>query len=305
METQLYSLGVILAVLAGVNNNLGSLLQKKVVNIVARAEHFGRSLARSPTWLVGFLMQIVLGTILMMTAQTFVGPGIVPGLMAGGLIVLAIGSVKLLHESLSPTEILGVALMIAAITMISQSHLSIQLYTANLIEPGFVTRAASFTSILFGLIFGFYLLQKWSSARRGLLLSSASGLLVALSNFWVALLIGVFDHVMGGTFQPEELVLFICACVILVGGNICGLVAIQKAFTAGQVSNLVPIQYIPMQISPIFTYFLVFAYPAPSIGEALLGIVGICLVIVAGVLLSRRKAQIDDIKISTIQQTAQ
>ncbi len=85
--------------------------------------------------------------------------------------------------------------------------------------------------------------------------------------------------------------------MILVSGNICGLVAIQKAFTAGQVSNLIPIQYVPMQIAPIFTYFLVFAYPAPSVGEALLGIVGICLVLSAGVLLSRRKAEVDNIKL--------
>ncbi len=150
--------------------------------------------------MAGFLMQIVFGTILMMTAQSFVGPGIVPGLMAGGLIVLAIASVKLLHEVLRPGEILGIMFMIAAIVMISQSHLSIQLIVANLIEPGFVTRTAIFTITLFGLICGFYLLQRRYSAQRSLLLSSASGLLVALSNFRVALLIGVFDHVMGGTF---------------------------------------------------------------------------------------------------------
>ncbi len=111
----------------------------------------------------------------------------------------------------------------------------------------------------------------------------------------MALLIGVFDHVMGGTYQPEEFILFVFTCVILVGGNICGLVAIQKAFTAGQVSNLIPVQYVPMQVAPIFTYFLVFAYDAPSVWEALLGICGIFLVITAGVLLSRRKAQVDNI----------
>ncbi len=103
--------------------------------------------------------------------------------MAGGLIVLAIVSVMLLHESLKSLEIVGIALMIGAITMISQSHLSIPLNMANLVEPGFVTRAAIFTTILAGLTCGCYFLQKRFFSRRGVLLSLASGLLVAISNF--------------------------------------------------------------------------------------------------------------------------
>src|SRR5271157_2384524 len=299
MAADYYWVGVVLAICAGANNNVGTLLQKQVVNVVAQDQHFGRSLLKSPRWMVGFLMQVVLGTILMMTAQTFVGPGIVPGLMASGLIVLAIGSVKILKESLKPSEYAGVFLLIAAMVMLSQSHLSIDLTTANFLAPDFILRTVIFTVIIFGL-FGFiYLLQRRMAPRRGVLLALCSGLTIATSNYWVALLIGVFAHVMGGTFRPGELIIFVTAAIILVGANLLGLVTIQKAFTSGQASNLIPVQYVPMQLSPIFVYFLVFFYTPPSLLAAILGVGGIFAVIISGFLLGRRQAQIDRIKVPT------
>ena len=78
----MYSLGVALAIISGTANNIGILLQKKVVNRIAgNRQGFFTKLIRNPLWLVGFIIQIGLGTTFFLLAQVRLGPALIPGLM--------------------------------------------------------------------------------------------------------------------------------------------------------------------------------------------------------------------------------
>jgi hypothetical protein len=84
-----------------------------------------------------------------MVAQIFVGPAIIPGLMASGLILLAIGSIKIIGESLTRLEIIAVFLMIVSITLLGLSQIKIEIMEINLIEFFFILRMTLFTSSIF------------------------------------------------------------------------------------------------------------------------------------------------------------
>ncbi|NVM02259.1 MAG: hypothetical protein HWN67_07975 [Candidatus Helarchaeota archaeon] len=113
-----YWLGVFFAVLSGVLANIGTVLQKKVVNEVSDEAKFFRSLIKKPLWVLGLLMGLTIGAVFYMLAQMYIGPTLTPGLMAVGLIVLAIGAVKIVGEELKFSEIIGILLMIVAIALL-------------------------------------------------------------------------------------------------------------------------------------------------------------------------------------------
>ncbi len=99
-----YILGVATAIFCGISMQAGIIIQKKAVNDMPaedRAQRFLRTLIKSPKWLGGLLLEYGLGTASFLVAQSLIGPTLVPGLMASGLIVLAIGSVKIIGEALS------------------------------------------------------------------------------------------------------------------------------------------------------------------------------------------------------------
>ena len=83
-----------------------------------------------------------------MTSQYFIGPALIPGFMATGLIVLAIGSIKIVGETLNKEEILGIALIIIAIFLLGISELSIEIANTNLLEIGLIMRIFLFTLIV-------------------------------------------------------------------------------------------------------------------------------------------------------------
>ena len=75
-----YLLGVTLAVASGISNNVGTLVQKKVVNEVPpekRDERFMRTLVRSRKWWFGMVLQLGIGTVFFMLATNFIGPALV------------------------------------------------------------------------------------------------------------------------------------------------------------------------------------------------------------------------------------
>ncbi len=72
---------------------------------------------------MGLLLQIVIGGLVFyFIAIIFIGPAIVPGLMSVGLIVLALGSVKMLKETLGKEEIIGILLMIGGVSLLGLSN---------------------------------------------------------------------------------------------------------------------------------------------------------------------------------------
>ncbi len=295
----LYWGGVFSAILSGMLSNSGTIIQKKVVNRVINnlpsKENIMKYLIKDKIWILGLIINLGIGTIFYLLAQSLIGPALIPGLMASGLIILAIGSVFVLKESLKKKEILGIFLMIIGITFLGFSRLSIEISNKTIWEFTFLFRVAIFTLVLFIISVLLDLLSRKSESYQGIPLAVFSGNMFALSNLWVSLLIGTISKVFGGTFILGELFIFIIACIILIVSNMYGIMKIQQAFTVGQASNLIVIQQIPIQIGPIFIYFLVFLMPLTDVISIIFLFLAIFLIIISAYLLGKRQAKIEQI----------
>lgn len=295
----MYWFGIVLAISSGVVNNLGLVFQKKVVNEVPlelRDERFMRTLLKNPLWLSGLLLQLVLGGLLFMIAQLYIGPALIPGLMAAGLIVLSLGSVKIIGETLQKLEIVGIILMISAIVLLGLSGLSIAIEDYNLLDFEFLLHVAIFTIILLIVALSCEFTQRTYEKHRGVLLAIESGCMFALSNFWVFPMMATVAHVFNLTFIPIELGIFIFASVFLVLANLYGISKIQNSFRIGQASLLVPIQQIPVQITPAFVYLTIFMLTPPTIYSIYFLIIAIILILVSSFLLAKRQSQLETIQ---------
>ncbi|MHA1785197.1 MAG: hypothetical protein ACTSVY_01410 [Candidatus Helarchaeota archaeon] len=293
-----YWLGVIFAITSGIANNLGTVLQKKAINdlpVGAKEEKFIRNLIKNPIWVLGLILQMVIGTLLFMVAQIYIGPTLIPGLMAAGLIFLAIGSVKLVGEELKSSEIIGIILMLGAITLIGFSNMSIDVSQQNFLDFGLLFRIILFTLITLGLM-GLCKLSEKKKIYPAISMAIISGFMFALSNFWISPLMGVVIHVFNLTGNVLELIIFIISAVILTLVNVYGITTIQEAMKQAQASNMIPIQQVPIQIYPIFYFLLVYLLPIPSIFSLFFMISGIGLVIVSSFLLGRRQVEIEKIQ---------
>jgi len=294
-----YWLGVSLAVASGLLNNVGSLLQKKVVNDIpqeAREKRFFRTLIRNPLWFAGLVLQLVFGSIFFMAAQLYIGPALIPGLMATGLIVLAVGSVWLIGESLRAQEVVGILAVMAGIAMLALSGLVIDVPSYDFLDPGFITRIAVFTAGLAILMLVLSVLRRRRLRTTAVSLALISGLCFALSNYWIGVLMGTISHVFEGTSVIPELVLFGGSAAILVLTNIFGISTLQTAYKTGQVNLLIPIQQVPVQTTPGLVYLLVFLLPLPDLLSVILFFSGVALIIVSSFLLARRQVTIQSIK---------
>jgi drug/metabolite transporter (DMT)-like permease len=290
LDPTTYLLGVLLAILSGIANNFGTVLQKKVVNEHRNDEEFLKNIAKDKTWLIGLILQLAIGSIFFMVAQLLIGPALVPGLMAAGLIVLTLGSIKILGETLKRDEYIGIIIMIIGILLLGLSELSIPTETLNL--ENYILTMTIFTVILVLGAITCKMLAKKIGRVKALLLAIFSGFMFSLSNFWISPLMIVFEQM---NFTPVYIIIFIIASVILVLTNIFGITELQKAFTAGQASNLIPVQQVPIQITPIFIYFFVFLLTAPPIAFVYISI-GVALIILSSFLLGKRQAQMEEIQ---------
>ena len=297
MGASVYTLGVTFAIISGIINNLGTVLQKKVVNDKSDEDSkLMKNLIKSPLWLMGLLMQLAIGSVFFILAQLYIGPALIPGLMAAGLIVLVIGSVYIVGESLEKVEIIGILLMILGITFLGFSELSIDIVNTNLMDLAFVANVVVFTVVFSLIAIICEIIAKKNKRLFGILLAISSGCMFALSNFWISPLMSVFAKVFEETASWGELIWFISAAIILPLVNLIGIARIQTAFTKGQASNLIPIQQVPIQISPITVYFFVFLLATSSIISTIYMLVGIILIILSSFSLGRRQTQMDEIK---------
>ena len=120
-----YITGVILGILGGCLTQFGQLLEKRAVNqyrIDSQENGFFRRLVKSPVWLSGVFFGLGGGTVAYMLAQSLIGPALTPGLMASGLVILAVGSVRMNRETLNTSEIIGIVLMILGILALGLSR---------------------------------------------------------------------------------------------------------------------------------------------------------------------------------------
>ncbi len=289
MNPTYYLLGIVAAILAGVILNIGTVLEKMAINKLPKETISMKSILKNPIWLIGFFIQYILGTIFLSIAQLYIGPVLVPGLIAFGLIFLTVGSVKINRERLNHREYIGIGLMIFAIFSISFSGLSIELFSFDYSESNFLVRGFIFSGLCFLSAGICIILQKKSTKSKGLLLALASGFLFSIENLWWGILLLILLHFLQGSFLIFDIILITILIVFELVINIYGMIFFQKSFRYGQASNLVPILGVPVQLSPIVFYFFVFLLIAPSFSSIALLVVGISLILTSTYLLSQRQ----------------
>ena len=284
-----YLIGVTAAIIAGIAFNLGMVIQKLAVMKISRESGLMLRLIKSPLWLSGFALQFIVGTPLNMLAQSKIGPALIPGLMAVGLIVLTIGAVRLAGESLDLIDIAGIVLIIAAVTVFGLSRLSVDMHLIDLWAPAFLLRLGIFTASAAALSLVCHMMQSRYIRLRGMLRTLNAGLLLSQSNLWLGVLMALLTKWGMGKLSFADLVFIAIASCIVFLGSMLGIAQTQRAFQVGEASKLVPIQTVPVQILPIAAYFLVFRL-SPSTPLAVpLALVGTLLVLLGAVLLARRQ----------------
>jgi len=294
-----YLIGVLAAILGGSISSLGVICQKKVVNDIppkAKEQRFFRSLVKRPLWLLGLILGTFAPAVFVVMANLYVGPALTPGLMSAGLIVLAIGSVKINKEHLGRSDYAGIFLMIVAIFFLGFSQLSLGMANYDFNVQWILINSILFQVILFVLYAFFAIIQRGSKNYRAVLLIFAAGFMFATQNFWMAPLSKTIFGVFLGTATPGEWTFFILSAVILSLSAIIAIVTQQTAYKYGQASTLNTLQQFPTQMVPPFLYLFVFMATPPFFYSLPLLVVGTSLVLVSSFLLAKRKVEISKIK---------
>jgi hypothetical protein len=185
--------------------------------------------------------------------------------------------------------------MITATFCLSFSGLSIEISETDFLEQGFVVRFTIFTITFFLLALLFEIVQRNIEKIRGILLANTSGLMFSLSDFWVALLIGSFTLMFSGSFSIGGIFLLIISAIIMPVTNIFGIITIQKSFKNANASHMITIQQVPLNITPVIMYLLVFLLVPPSLISILLLIGGSILIVISSFILSKRQLKIDEV----------
>ncbi len=292
-----YILGISLAISAGFANNLGVLLQKKVINDHLEDPQFLKQITKNPTWIIGLLLQILLGGALFyLLAQIYLGPALVPGLMSAGMILLAIGSIKILNETLKKEEIIGILIMILGIVFISFSELSVDVANYNILNTHFIIRITAFTSIYIAIIIGLLIHIRKTDKLKGITYALISGFIYSLGTVWIGIITAFITHFFSGNITLEEIFLFVPSLIIIILRTAYGIIYAQKSFKEGQVNILSPLIGVPSQITPVVAYFLVFLLAPPSNFSIMFIIIGLSSVILSSFLLASRQAKLEEIK---------
>jgi hypothetical protein len=292
-----YIIGTSMAILCGVLTQFGQLLQKKAVNNLPEAvkqTKFMRALLKNPLWITGFVLSMGCGSVFFIIAQNNIGPVLVPGLMASGLIVLAIGSVWMNGENLDAFEITGILLMIVGITLLGLSGLAINAKTviSSLAQSSTITRVTIFSLSLAVLWVLIHFISLRSGERKCMVMGVSNGFPYAISNFWISPLVAVIFLVLNGKGSTSQIVIFVLASVILVGTNVIGMWQTQECFRYGQASNIICVRQVSIQIAPLFVYFYVFALKTPGRASVTYMLSGVTLIIISGFLLGRRREEV-------------
>lgn len=295
-----YALGIALAIGAGCAINLGTVLQKKAVNEVPpekRDKNFMRTLLHNRTWLLGLLIQVGLGTTMVIIAQLFIGPALLPGLLATGLIAMAIGAAKIVGEKLSNIEMVTIGIIILATILLCFTGLSVEILEVNMVDPAFLIRETIFTAVFFGIIGICEIIRRQTQKYHSILFAIQSGCFLSLANYWVSPVSSNVMHLFGGTLQmPLELITGILGIIMLILTNIMAISMLQNGFKTGKANTVIPIQQVPINIAPIFVYFGIFAKASPSNLAIPFMLTSIILIVISSYILAKRQIQLEMIK---------
>lgn len=282
--------GIAIAILAGLTNSFGLVLQKSVVNLVPPAERdaaFYKALRREKRWIVGVIFQLGLASVFYIAASALIGPTLTPSLMATGLIVLTIGSVRMNHESLDAGQVVGIALVILATVLLSCSGLTIPANQFDFSQEWFFVNALVYTACIGGLIAGLEVAQRRSDRWRGLLLTLITGLWYPIQDFYMSPFTGSIGAVFTLTASWIEWSFFLLGIASMVVVNIFAIKKTQEAFLHVDASRAIPLRRLPIQLGPILVYFVVFQLPAPNLYAVPFLLASTGLLLVASFLLAR------------------
>jgi multidrug transporter EmrE-like cation transporter len=294
-----YALGVFLGILTGMINFFGGVLQKKAINdtpMEMRDQNLMKALVKNKIWILGLLCQMAFSTVFLMLAQSLIGATLMPGLMASGLIILAIGSVKLLKEQLKINEIIAIIFLIIGITLIGLSELTIQTTIANFLDIGFNLRIGIVTIFFAVAWLSLYYTGKKAKKNKSLLLAIGTGFPPSIANIWMQPMIVAMVIVLNGTAGSIEWFLFLLSVFITTTAIFSSITHTQTALNSGNVSIIAPVQQIPQQISPLFIYYFIYMLASPNPLSFPLILTGVLLIVTSGFVLAKRQAALEKIK---------
>nr|MDO8099136.1 DMT family transporter [Candidatus Njordarchaeota archaeon] len=294
----IFLLGVALGLSEGIVNNMGIVFQKLAINRLPEGKKVTRGLLKNKMWLFGFIMNGYLSMPFAVAALALIGPALLPGLDAFGLIFLAIGSLKILKEHLKASEIIGIIMMVTAILFLIYSGLSITIENYQYVfGSDLFNRVLLFTLIVaLGSLCYLLLRRRTSKGKKAILYALDSGFMSVVNSFWFAVLLGIVAHIISGTFPFGELYVLAGSIPLLIYTNFIGIYWLQKSFEFGQASIMRPIEQAPTQIAPIFYYFAVYMLAPVEFYSLPFAVTGISLVLVSMYLLSKRQASLRDIE---------
>ena len=284
-----YLLGVFSAVTSGVVFNIGTLIQKIAVRNDGGGAGMMRRLVKNPRWLLGFVLQIVIGSPLNMLALAMIGPVIIPGLSSVGIAVLAIGAVRHAGETLRAGEIAGIGLIIAAVTLFGLGGMSVDMGAVGIYETAFLLRLCVFSAVLTLLSLACHSAQKRLPGARGVLRTLNAGLLFTQSNLWLGVLTLLLTQWVKDRLALAQFPYILLASAIVFFTSMIGIAETQRAFEVGDASKLIPIQNVPSQILPVVAYFTVFLQKPADARALPLTLIGAALVLAGAALLAGRQ----------------
>ena len=291
-----YFIGIVLALIAGTIVQIGALLQKFIVNKHSDDPKFFKSLVKSPVWILGLLMQVIIGGLgFYFIAIILIGPALVPGLMAVGLIVLAVGSIKILNEKLGKEEILGILFMIAGVTFLGLSELTIDVFTFDIFNSGFIFRIIGFSIAILFLAIIIEIFRRKYPKKKGFMLAIEAGLILSLNTVWASPGSTVVAHIVDGIIIEEEIIFGIIILIVVLLIVAIGITIGQISFKYGQANVLVPLTNLPIQVIPVIAFFIVFLSIPPNALSVIFVIVGFALVITSSFLLAKKQAKFETI----------
>lgn len=289
-----YFIGIILALIAGIIVQIGVLIQKYVINKHSDDPKFIRSLVKSPLWILGLLLQVIIGGLgFYFIAIILIGPALVPGLMAVGLIILAVGSIKILNEKLGKEEIIGILLMIAGVTLLGLSELTIDVFAFNIFDSGFIFRIIGFSIIILFISIVIEILRRKYARSKGLLLAIEAGLILSLNTVWASPGSTVVAHIVDGIIIEEEIIFGIIILIVIILILAVGITVGQISLKYGQANVLVPLTNVPIQVMPVIAFFIVFLSIPPNALSLIFVMIGFALVTTSSFLLAKKQAKFE------------
>eukprot|EP00026_Physarum_polycephalum_P010414 Phypoly_transcript_10578.p1 GENE.Phypoly_transcript_10578~~Phypoly_transcript_10578.p1 ORF type:complete len:346 (+),score=40.30 Phypoly_transcript_10578:147-1184(+) len=314
--------GVTIAIIGGVVLNLGSLIQKKAVNQLVytkkrrllmtlnddtidrdKLTHVQisvKDLVLSKLWMVGFILQALVGAGLFIIAQGMIGPSLTPALGSIGLVVLVFASC-IVDEKLTWDEYIGLAVMMGAVFLLAFSKMVINVGDTDFLRVPFMVRVAVYTGAVI-ILCVFCKVWSWRRDRfEGPALAVLAGLLVALQNYWIgpftALAGGIFHRKGNVTFDHHSvgivLAYFFVSLFFVIVANLQTVYERQLAFRVGGAATMIPISHLPSHLSSPIIFSYVFKLSAPHKYSIPCMWAGLVLLLICSIIFGKRGAHFE------------